>query len=36
MKGVAIAIAVLLAGVTSPLWLYGLMQVFLLIFGGGD
>ena len=36
MKDVAIIIAVLLAGVTSPLWMYGLMQVFLLIFGGGD
>ena len=31
----ALAIAVVI-GVTSPLWLYGLMQVFLLIFGGGD
>lgn len=36
MKGVAIATAVLLVGVISPLWLYGLMQVFLLVFGGGD
>jgi len=31
----ALIIAVI-AGVTSPLWLFGLMQVFLLIFGGGD